>query len=139
MSIFRLTISDILKSYEFSHKFYVKYALFCAKYAISFDKEPHPDSLNAISLVEQWLLDSNSVSDKDLADAANAVFYAASAHAAANNAANAAAYAAAHAADFNISKSKAEAYLKKSLIKMIKEEHCKLELIMLGLDEMEVL
>ena len=44
------SIEQALKDHDFSHKFYVKYAVACAKYAISFVKEPDPRTLIAIDL-----------------------------------------------------------------------------------------
>ena len=91
------SIRDILKSYEFSHKFYVQYAYSCALIAQEFAKKPKPESIKCLELVKQWL-NGKEVSKENLKAAAYAAAYAAAAAANAAYDAYAAYAAAAYAA-----------------------------------------
>jgi len=117
-------IKHILYNNEFSHKFYVKYAYECARYANSLVPNPKPESVKCLDLVKQWL-DGKPVSKNELKQAANAAYatgyagYAPAGYAPAN-AAYAASYAANAAAGY--SAAYAAAYANKSYETGIK--HC---------------
>jgi len=95
--MYNLSIKEILHKYSFKHRFYIEYALYCAKYANA-KVEPLPEALKAIAIVEAYLLGKATKEDCRVAAAANAAYAAHATHAASNAAAYAAS-AAAHAAD----------------------------------------
>ena len=137
---YQASIEIILK--KCSHKTQVKFALHCAegleKY-YDFEKYPEVKKTRAkcLELVANWLIDSSSVTKKDMETAANAAAsaayaasaaaYAASAAAYAAYAANAVAYAAnaANAVAYAANAANAAAYAAGSYDKSIKQNYLK--------------
>jgi len=96
MNLNKLTITEILTTYQFSPKFYVKYALACAELANSNIDKPMPESLECIRIVKLWLIDKATSEECRVAAYAAATY--AAAYSAADYAAADAAYAAYNAA-----------------------------------------
>jgi hypothetical protein len=98
-----LSIEQILKSYAFPHRFYVRYAVHCAKYAMANvkaeDQDPRP--LKALALAEAFG-NGQAIDAKELEAAVDAAYAATSAAYAADTATSAATHAAhaAHAATY---------------------------------------
>jgi len=109
------TFSDIIKKYEFPHRFLVYFASQCAKDAQQYNnKKPDPRALKAIEIAERFGNGEEFTPGflKEIADSAYAAAYAAAnaaTYAAAYAAANAA-YAAANAADARIYAADARIY-----------------------------
>jgi hypothetical protein len=140
-----LSIEQILKSYAFPHRFYVRYAVYCAKYAMANVKaeDQDPRSLKALALAEAFG-NGQAIDAKELEAAVDATYatthtaYAA-AHAAtyATYAATYTALAATYAADTATSAAACAAYaasteeLKDYLIDTISKEFNDLELMLM--------
>jgi hypothetical protein len=104
MNFHEKTVDQILNSYDFPHKFYVKYAVACARLAISKVDKPSPEDLHAIDLADRFSL-GEQISQEELKAAADASYASYGSYASASAAA---AYYAIHAA---FSASAAAAYL----------------------------
>jgi hypothetical protein len=94
-----LSTEQILKSYAFPHRFYVRYAVYCAKYAMANvkaeDQDPRP--LKALALAEAFG-NGQAIDAKELEAAVDVTYATYTAYAAATYAAAYAAHAATHAA-----------------------------------------
>ena len=95
------TTEQILKSYEFPHRFLVYYASQCAKDAVqAYSKDPDPRTLKAIDITERFGL-GEEIGQEELIKTTGDAYAAADAAAyAASYAADAAAYTAAYAAGY---------------------------------------
>jgi hypothetical protein len=91
---FKDEIESLIKSLNLPHKLIVSYALACAKSVNTKEFGPTAEALKCIELIEKWLADDKSVTNKELLEAANAAF------AAADAAAYAAYYVAYYAASY---------------------------------------
>jgi hypothetical protein len=74
MNFHRKTVDQILKSYDFPHKFYVKYAVACARLCIAKVDKPSPEALHAIDLADRFSLGDEQISQEELKAAANASY-----------------------------------------------------------------
>ena len=127
------TVDQILKSYDFPHKFYVKYAVACARLCIAKVGKPSPEALHALDLADRFSLGDEQISQEELRAAADAA-YAANTVAAAYAAYTAAPYAAAHAAAYSSSSAAHAAsseVVRRLLLDLIDKEFSELEKLLL--------
>jgi hypothetical protein len=88
-----------------THRQCVEFALYCAKDAVNTSKLRDEKPRKCIDLIEKWLINPNTVTEKELVNTASAAYNAAraayhAAHYAAYHATHAAAYHAAYAAHY---------------------------------------
>jgi hypothetical protein len=128
MNFHEKTVDQILNSYDFPHKFYVKYAVACARLAISKVDKPSPEALHAIDLADRFSLGDEQISQEELKAAANASY---SASYAANTSYYAyAAYYTAYTANAAANASSPEV-VKQLLLDLIDKEFSELEKLLL--------